>query len=72
MDSDAIAKNTEPVPKYRVQDKATLGKCTITITLKVFRSEQKFLPRREVVFHRNKPRAKTVESLASVVNLVYL
>lgn len=69
MDSDVIAKNTEPIPKYRVQDKATLGKCTIT--LKVFRSEQKFLPRREVVFRRNKPRAKTVEPLASVVNLVY-
>lgn len=44
VDCDAIANNTKHIPKYRVQDKATLGKCTFTTTLKRFRSEWKFLP----------------------------
>ena len=37
MNCDAIANNAKHIPKYRVQDKATLGKCTFTITLKGFR-----------------------------------
>lgn len=37
MDCDAIANNTKHIPKYKVQDKAILGKCTFTITLREFR-----------------------------------